>query len=68
MVLFWGAQEIRDHGGIYVSGQDPPPPFFQSKCKKTRVQKWLQETEKERLRRHQVKTTDKRGKGVNEQQ
>ena len=41
---------------------------FQCKCKNARVQKWLEETDNERLRRRQVKATAEHGKGVKEQQ
>ena len=41
---------------------------FQCKCTKAGVQKWLEETDKERRRRRQVKATTERRKGVRDQQ
>ena len=41
---------------------------FQCKCKKARVQKWLEETHKQRQQCRQEKTTAKRVKEVREQQ
>ena len=41
---------------------------FQCNCKKARVQKWLEETNKQQQRCRQEKTTTKRVKEVKEQQ